>query len=164
MNRTNLEFKGNFTEAMKNFCEEKVSKLKKVSEFKNARFSLIVLPNKKFNLEVSLDNSIRMNTAGDDFYALVVDNVEKLFLKLTKHKKYLDKRHEHTDNFTFDEIDVEKVVREKTLMLEDMSREEAIINMELLGHDFFIYKDIDTGYVSVLYRRKDDTYGVIICR
>lgn len=42
-----------------------------------------------------------------------------------------------------------------------MSEEEAILQMEMLGHDFFIYKDSETSKVCVLYKRKDNNYGLI---
>ena len=42
-----------------------------------------------------------------------------------------------------------------------MSPEEAVLQMELLGHEFFVFQDIDTDSISVLYKRKDGNYGII---
>ena len=42
-----------------------------------------------------------------------------------------------------------------------MSEDEAILQMEMLGHDFFIFKDCSTSKVSILYKRKDNNYGII---
>ena len=53
------------------------------------------------------------------------------------------------------------VIKRKELNTKPMSEEEAILQMEMLGHDFFIYKDSETSKVCVLYKRKDNNYGLI---
>jgi hypothetical protein len=55
-----------------------------------------------------------------------------------------------------------EIVREKEVELRPMSTDEAITQMTLLGHIFFVYQDGDTGAVNVVYRRSDGGYGVII--
>ena len=55
----------------------------------------------------------------------------------------------------------EVIVKRKKLEMKPMDEEEAILELELLGHDFFIYKDVHTNEVNVLYKRKDGNYGVI---
>ena len=55
-----------------------------------------------------------------------------------------------------------KIVRRKQVELKPMDEEEAILQMELLGHDFYVFKNIDKdGKISVLYRRKNNDYGLI---
>ena len=54
-----------------------------------------------------------------------------------------------------------KIVKRKQLELKPMSEEEAILQLELLGHDFFIYKDVHTNEIDILYKRRDGNYGVI---
>lgn len=163
-----VDYLGNFTVAMKEYTEEKLSKLNQVGTYKIVRTVLTVLPNKKFSLEISLDNKVRASARGEDFYTLVIECVEKLFSQITKYKKYLDKRHSDS-KITLDPLlsmdDIPDVVREKTLIVEEMSREEAIANMEILGHTFFIFRDIDAqNNITVVYKRKDETYGSILCR
>lgn len=162
-----IDYLGNFTAAMQEYTEEKISKLTNISKYSRARITLTSLPNKVFNLEISLDNKVRASARGGDFYALVVDCTEKLFLQISKYKKYLDKRSngKASLDYLIDACDIPDVVREKTLIVEEMSREEAIANMEILGHTFFIYRDIDCqNNITVVYKRKDDTYGSILCR
>ena len=69
------------------------------------------------------------------------------------------------DFMSFDEKDEEnanKIVRRKQVELKPMDEEEAILQMELLGHDFYVFKNIDKdGKISVLYRRKNNDYGLI---
>ena len=52
-----------------------------------------------------------------------------------------------------------KIIKRKNIESKPMSEEEAILQMELLGHDFFVFKNVDEECVSVLYKRKDGTYG-----
>ena len=55
----------------------------------------------------------------------------------------------------------EEIVREKVMEFEPLTRDEALIKIDLLGHDFFAYTDRDTGMVNVLYRRDDGGYGLL---
>ena len=81
---------------------------------------------------------------------------------MTKHEK-------SSFDFNFDSIVVEKkeekiekkVVKRKTIEVKPMSEEEAILQMELLGHEFFMYKDSETMEIAVVYKRKDGNYGVL---
>jgi putative sigma-54 modulation protein len=55
-----------------------------------------------------------------------------------------------------------KIVKIKRFELKPMDIEEAILQMEMLGHSFFLYKDSETNKISLLYKRKDGNYGLII--
>ena len=54
-----------------------------------------------------------------------------------------------------------KIVKRKKVEVKPMDEEEAILQMELLGHQFYLYKDIETNEPTVVYKRKDGNYGVI---
>jgi ribosome hibernation promoting factor len=54
-----------------------------------------------------------------------------------------------------------QIVRTKQFALKPMSPEEAVLQLELVGHDFFVFRNADSGEVNVLYRRRDGTYGLI---
>ena len=54
-----------------------------------------------------------------------------------------------------------KIVKRKSVEVKPMSEEEAILQMELLGHEFFMFKDADTDNFAVVYKRKDENYGII---
>ena len=71
-------------------------------------------------------------------------------------------------DFNFDSIELEKdekeenkIVKRKTIEVKPMNEEEAILQMELLGHEFFMYKDSETNAPCVVYKRRDGNYGVI---
>ena len=90
---------------------------------------------------------------------------------LCKQSKNLDSKSQYEayyGKFNFDyEIETndedakEKIVKRKNIEMKPMDEEEAILEMELLGHNFFVYKDMDTNKVCVLYKRKDGNYGLI---
>jgi len=97
--------------------------------------------------------------------------------KLRKQiERYKNKLHRRTDSgklmpeSTLEQIagtqeefkEIKKILKRKTVKdLNPMNEEEAIEQMELLGHDFFVFKNVNTGYPSVVYRRRDETYGII---
>ena len=60
-----------------------------------------------------------------------------------------------------DEDDEPRIVRTKQFVMKPMSAEEAILQLELLDHDFFLFTNVDTDRASVLYRRRDGDYGLI---
>ncbi len=60
------------------------------------------------------------------------------------------------------EEDVPQIVRTKEFAVKPMHSEEALEQMELLGHDFFVFRDAQNNFVNVLYRRKDGNYGLIV--
>ena len=75
-------------------------------------------------------------------------------------------RQTKTYDFSFSEIEdyeekEEKIIKRKTVEVKPMDEEEAIIQMELLGHQFYMYKDRETSKPAVVYKRKDGGYGII---
>ena len=70
-------------------------------------------------------------------------------------------------DFAVSEIEVDrededkKIIKRKTVDVKPMNEEEAILQLELLGHQFYMYKDADTNKPAVVYKRKDGNYGVI---
>ncbi len=97
---------------------------------------------------------------------LVVDKLEG---QIRKQKTKLLKRKRSADSLKFqfipDQNDTEdeehKIVRTKRFAVKPMSPEEAVLQMELLGHNVFVYQEARSGEVNVVYRRKDGDYGLI---
>ena len=79
----------------------------------------------------------------------------------------MSKHNKNTQEFNFSEIETgeekntSKIVKRKTIEVKPMNEEEAILQMELLGHEFYMYKDEETGLPAVVYKRKDGNYGII---
>ena len=80
---------------------------------------------------------------------------------------YITKNHYFGRNFDYEISENEEssedevIVKRKKLEMKPMDEEEAILEMNLLGHEFFVYKDMHTDNINVLYRRKDGNYGLI---
>ena len=91
---------------------------------------------------------------------------DKLERQIRKNKTRLNSKRKEKVDFVLDfEEDVEEnknqIIKRKTVELKPMDEEEAILQMELLNHDFYMFKDIDTDKVSVIYKRKNNGYGII---
>lgn len=104
-----------------------------------------------------------------DAYASVDRVVDKLASQMSRFKTKLKRKHKEQKEIIFAELpDVEedetedvKVVRKKKFELLPMSVDEAVLQMELLGHTFFVFLNIDTDSVNVVYKRKDNDYGLL---
>ncbi|MDO5755298.1 MAG: ribosome-associated translation inhibitor RaiA [Tissierellia bacterium] len=110
---------------------------------------------------------LRAEEEEDDVYSAVDRAIDALESQLRKHKTKLQKRH-GGKTIRFDNIEDipekeegPKIVKVKSFGLKPMDSEEAILQMELLTHNFFVFLNRDTDEVNVIYRRKDGDYGLI---
>lgn len=165
------------TPAMRRYTEKKVSKLGKFFDD-----NLEIVIEVAFDVQRSQEmveitahvNGLLLRAEGrtDDMYASVDAAVDKLERQVRKYKTRLQKRFhsgpklsevvaEEEANQEDDAGDFPKVVKTKRFAIKPMEVEEAVMQMELLGHDFFVYRNADTNEVNVLYRRKDGNLGLI---
>ncbi len=113
---------------------------------------------------------IRAQEQGMEWRDVVDDVVEKLESQIRKYKgkKYDKFRKGYESAFleeTEEEIEEEeeiKIDKVKEFTMKPMSPEEAILQMELLGHNFYVFRDADTDKINVVYKRKNGGYGLII--
>lgn len=161
------------TDAIRDYVEDKLGRLDKY--FKDSDINANVLLKVKGNrqiIEVTVPTDkyiLRSEEEHNDLYAAIDLVVDKLEGQIRKNKTKLKKQ--NIDNkykdFNFDyELDEDEenndvIVKHKEIEMKPMDSEEAILEMELLGHSFFVFKDVDTGNVNVLYKRKDGNYGLI---
>ena len=163
------------TDAINNYVESKLDRLNKY--FKEDEILANVLLKVKGNrqiIEVTIPTDkfiLRSEEEDKDLYAAIDLVTDKLERQIRKNKTRLNKQ--NIDNkfkeFNFDyEIEAteessenEVIVKRKKLEMKPMDEEEAILEMNLLGHEFFVYKDMHTNNINVLYRRKDGNYGLI---
>ncbi len=112
---------------------------------------------------------IRAEESSEDMYASIDLAVEKLERQIRKHKTRLGKKIRQEamvpENYELSEqIDEDEefnVVKTKRFPLKPMALEEAILQMNLLGHSFFVFTNAETESVNVVYKRKDGEYGLI---
>ena len=162
------------TEGIKGAVEEKLGKLDKYfAEETKADVTLSVNRNDQ-KVEVTIPvkgGIIRAEEVSEDMYASIDMVEETIERQLVKYKnKLVDKKKSYRDNFTNDYIeadyededeDVDKIVRTKSFGIKPMDAEEACIQMELLGHNFFVFLNAETDEVNVVYKRKGGTFGLI---
>ncbi len=159
--------------SIKEYIKEKVSKLNKYFKDDSHIKARVVAKIKGHRqiIEVTIFTSnftLRAEEAHSNLYAAVDLVIDKLEGQIRKNKTKIQNRKAKglNSDFHFDynnklEEEELKIVRRKRIELKPMDEEEAILQIEMLDHDFFIYKDIDSKKVCVLYRRKDGQYGVI---
>lgn len=163
------------TDAINNYVESKLDRLNKY--FKEDDILANVLLKVRGNsqiIEVTIPTDkfiLRSEEEDKDLYAAIDLVTDKLERQIRKNKTRLNKQ--NIDNkykdFNFDyEITTEdetnedeQIVKRKNIEMKPMDEEEAILEMNLLGHEFFVYKDMHTNNICVLYRRKDGNYGLI---
>lgn len=126
----------------------------------------------KIETTISAKGTIfRAEEISDDIYEAIDRVVDKLSSQMAKFKGKLQKRYNDNKALKFEfmpepEVDEEhgEVVKKKVFELRPMDEEEAILQMEMLGHQFFVYLDANVGSVNVLYKRKDGDYGLLETR
>lgn len=163
------------TKAMNDYVEEKLERLEKYLEnSENVRASVIVkVKGHEQTVEITIPLKsfiLRSEETKDDFYAAVDKTIDKLERQLRKNKtRLMSKKVKQSYDFNFESITVDepeekeehKIVKRKTIEVKPMNEEEAILQMELLGHQFYMYKDSETNKPAVVYKRNDSNYGVI---
>lgn len=153
------------TDAIRNYAETKLSKLEKYfSEDVTVHVTAKVYPNKQAKAEVTIPSkavTLRAEETSDNWYSSLDLVVDKLERQIRKHKTKVQKRNRVEKAHDESNDNDEPFARIKELDIETMSPQEALDQMDLLGHDFFIFLNEDTARVSVVYRRKDDSNGLL---
>ncbi len=162
------------TEALKNVTTEKLSRLDKYFD-KDIEGTVTYSTEKdRQKIEVTIelpDTLLRAEEETYDMYESLDKVIDILEGQVRKYKGKLKAKYRNTDTIRFDNIapltkeeeeeEGPKIVRTKRFFLKPMTSEEAVLQMELLNHDFFVYMDGETGDTNVVYKRKDGNYGVI---
>ena len=161
------------TKSIKEYIEEKLSKLDKYfDKDSDIKCSVVIrVKNGKQTVEVTIPTSkftLRAEESHADLYAaidLIIDKLERLIRKnktrLTKHYKSAPSFEMSFEYESEDDEEEDIIVKRKNIDTKPMGEDEAILQMKLLNHDFFAFKNIDEECVSVLYLRKDGSYGII---
>ena len=160
------------TDAIKDYTENKLSRLEKYFKDDDIKANVLARVRGKSQIvEVTIPTSkyvLRSEEENEDLYAAIDLVTDKLERQIRKNKTRLNRNtKESVKEFNFDyevkdeEASKEKIVKRKNIETKPMDEEEAILEMELLGHSFFVYKDMDTNNTCVLYKRKDGDYGLI---
>lgn len=162
-------------EKLENTIEKKLDRLDKF--FSEDVSSNVVLSQERGRdkIEVTINAKgavFRAEEMNQDVYDGIDRVVDKLSSQISRFKGKLAKRYndnkalkfefeEPEDEEDYDEIEDTPVVKTKKFELRPMDVDEAILEMEMLGHNFFVYLDMDTDSVNVVYKRNGGNYGVL---
>lgn len=161
------------TDSIKQYIESKIGKLDKYFEHPEDITATVVIKivGRKQVVEVTINTNkliIRGEVANDDLYAsidLVSDKIERQIRKnKTRMHKNINKESIRDFKLDYETENIENneiIVKHKVIETKPMDEEEAILQMELIDHDFFIFKNANTNEFNILYKRSDGNYGII---
>lgn len=158
------------TEALREYAEKKTAKVAKFFEQNplEAQVTMGVERGKHIvDITVSVDGLLlRGEEKTGDMYASIDGAIEKIERQIHKHKTRINRRLRGANQVVampseIVEIEEPKIVKTKRFAVKPMSVEEAVMQMDLLGHDFYVFSNADTDEVNVVYRRKDGNFGLI---
>ena len=158
------------TEGLKSAVENKLGKLEKFFNPDTTAYVMLSVQKQRQKIEVTIPikgHTIRAEQASDDMY-VSIDLVEEIIVRqLRKYKTKLARHNrqdfqpefiEEEDSAVDEEVNIIKV---KKFAVKPMTPEEACVEIELLGHTFFVFRNGATDEVNVVYKRKDNAYGLI---
>lgn len=179
----NFNIRGENIEVTPAIRDYVINKVQKIEKFFNegvnasANVNLKVYNDKKTKVEVTIplkNLTLRAEERHEDMYAGIDLIVDKLERQIRKHKTKVNRKLRDCEgvgvyfannvapnnNDSSKDEDFE-IVRTKQFDLKPMDEDEAILQMNLLGHDFYVYTDAETNNTNIVYRRKDGKYGLI---
>ncbi len=161
------------TDPLRSAVESKLARLEKYFNKEiEAKATLSTQKNlQKIEVTIPVNGTVlRGEEVQEDLYAAIDLVVDKLSRQLRKYKEKLKDREHETIRFEniegFTQIEMEEapeysIVRRKRVGMKPMMEEEAVMQMELLGHTFFVFLNAETDETNVVYKRKDGNYGII---
>ncbi len=159
------------TDGLRTAIEDKLGKLERYFTPETEIHVTLSVEKERQKIEVTIPvkgNIIRSEQVSNDMY-VSIDLVEEVIERqLRKYKNKIIDRKQESGNFQqaflekdYDEEDEVKIIRTKRFGMKPMYPEDACVQMELLGHNFFMFRNAETEEVNVVYKRKGHTYGLI---
>lgn len=158
------------TEALKASVHEKLDRLEKYFTNDTDVHVTFTVEKERQRIEVTIPmkgHIIRAEQVSDDMYVSIDMAVEVIERQVTKHKKKLIDQEQASGylqpDFMEDDADDDeiKIIRSKKFAVKPMFPEDACMQMELLGHNFYVFRNAETDEVNVVYKRKGNTFGLI---
>ncbi len=160
------------TSAINDYIENKIGKLDKYLGNPDDVTANVLVKVKGIDqtVEVTIPAKayiLRAEETHSDLYAAIDLVSEKLERQIRKNKTRMKRKASKDTDFVFDykvskdEEEKGKIVKRKVIETKPMDEDEAILQMNLLGHSFFVFNNVKTNEVNILYKRKDNDYGII---
>ena len=160
------------TDAIKNYIDTKAERIEKYFDAEDINLFVTIKKeggDQVAEMQISVNGeSFRAVTASNDLYASIDKDIDILEGQIRKYKTRLNRKSKD-NKLAFNLASIEPLedeeedvlVKTKTITPKPMDMEEAIMQMELIGHSFFVYRDTETDAISIVYRRNDGDYGLI---
>lgn len=153
----------------RNEIEKQLSFLSKYIVIDDSTKARVVVKKFENNLKVEITiptkvGILRSEVVSDNFDKGINLAIDKIEDQIRRNKDRLSRRHKDALADSFKEQSGEikdNAVRSKIIYVDAMDQDEAIAQMDLLGHSFFAYKDIDNKHISLVYKRNDGKYGLL---
>lgn len=163
------------SDALKEWVEKKIGKLEKYfddTEDVGEAQVIMIVHNERHRAEVTISLNgivLRGEEETDDMYATIDQVLNKIERQIKKYKTKINRKLRKESikdfvpsRFVYDsEEDEPEIVKTKRFAMKPMPVEEAVMQMDLIGHNFYVFRNADTGEVNVVYQRKDGNYGLI---
>jgi ribosomal subunit interface protein len=164
------------TKAIRDYIEKRINKIQKyfndVTATVHVNLKVYTEKTAKVEVTIPLPNLVlRAEETSPDLYASADFVTDKLERQIRKYKTKVNRRHRKAEptRMLFSDLALDKteevseleIIRTKRVFLKPMDSEEAILQMNMLGHDFFLYLDAETETTAIVYRRSDGKYGLI---
>ena len=159
------------SDKLKETIEKKFEKLDKYFSNEITGNVMVIKEKANYKVESTINANgtiFRAEVRSGDPYDCVDRCIEKLSSQMSRFKTKLQRKHKDQKEIMFaevpdipDEAEEMKIVRTKKFDLLPMSAEEAILQMELLEHSFYVFLNMETDSVSVVYKRNDGAYGLL---
>lgn len=169
------------TQGIKDNVESKLSRLDKyISPDTDVKVTVSAKKGRhKIEVTITPKNGhvIRAEESQENLYPAIDLVVDKLKIQLKKYKDKMQKRHQDNKSIRFDSPEINDAIleeeledfeevpfeikRRKKINVKPMSEEEAVLQMELVGHDFYIFRNDETDEIALVYKRKNGGYGII---
>ncbi|MEW6522461.1 MAG: ribosome-associated translation inhibitor RaiA [Bacillota bacterium] len=157
------------TPALRDYAEKKIGKIEKYFDMPLAAQVTLGVENDRYIVEVTVPLNgmlLRGEKASGDIYSSIDLVMETLEKQIEKYKTKIARRLRdrpllnNEKDLPLDDDEI-RIVRVKKFDMKPMNPEEAILQMNLVGHSFFVFANAENGKVSVVYRRHDGNYGLI---
>ena len=161
------------TESIKTAVEEKITKLSRYFAPDVVAQVTMSMEKSRQKVEITIPvkgDVIRAESENSDMYVSIDLAVRAIEVQLKKYRKKIIDRYQTAGiDFAQDFLDADegeedteiRIVKKKQFDFKPMDPEEACMQMDLLGHNFFVFTNADTDQINVVYKRKNDTYGLI---
>lgn len=157
------------TEERREAIENELSGLSKYIVIDETTKARVVVKKYENDLKVEITiptkvGILRSEVVSNNFDSGIDIAIDKIEDQIRRNKDRLSRRHKDalSDSFKQQGGPIEdNAVRSKIIYVDAMDQDEAIAQMELLGHSFFAYKDVDNKHISLVYRRNDGKYGLL---